>query len=642
MEKNIEELLKKIESSGELKKALPALFQIPSPNTRRLLSKEIEVLERQGNRSPNWENILVSEEFIPNYIYNNTFYGNCILGRFSGIEIEIDTNMILNSGIYNSTIKNSQIGNEALIQDCGLISNYTVSEKAVLLKNEIIHSTGESTYGNEEKIIIGNETGGREIPSFAELTIELAEIVVKNREKKELLKKYEDFVSAYTEKLKAERGLIASKAVVLANRQIIDVLIGNGAIVRGTTLVKNTTLLSSTEEPVRVTSGACVEASCIQWGSSIETMAIVEHSVLTEHSHVERHGKVTHSILGPNTGIAEGEVTSSLVGPFVGFHHQSLLISAIWPEGKGNVGYGANVGSNHTSKAPDQEIFCGEGTFFGLGVNVKFPTDLSDAPYSIIATGVNTLPQRVEFPFSLINAPAQIFEGISPAYNEILPAWVLSDNIFTVRRNEGKYKKRNKAKRSSFVFEVFRPDTVDKMIRAKERLEHIEKQKDIYLDRDIKGLGKNYLQEKNRIKAIETYHFYTIHYALMGLIDVIEILLGEKSPVSEDTVYNYMPTSKHLSEEPKLDYWKHRKRILSAEGLTKRSLKENLSKLLEMEEQIAQNTEKSKAKDDRRGERIIPDYSYSHTPASKDAFVIETWKELEKLKERINSYGILG
>ena len=184
---------------------------------------------------------------------------------------------------------------------------------------------------------------------------------------------------------------------------------------------------------------------------------------------------MTDSIVGANTGIAEGEVTACLVGPFVGFHHQALLIAAFWPEGKGNVGYGANVGSNHTSKAPDQELWPGEGTFFGLGVNIKFPSDFTKAPYSIIATAVNALPQKVTLPFSLINSPADRFEGISPAYNEIMPGWVLSDNIFTIRRNEGKYRKRNKAKRAKIEFEVFRPEIVDMMVDADMELAKKEK-----------------------------------------------------------------------------------------------------------------------------------------------------------------------
>src|SRR5207253_8981239 len=98
------------------------------------------------------------------------------------------------------------------------------------------------------------------------------------------------------------------------------------ACVEGATLVADSALLSSRDEPVEVRSGACVTGALLQWGSQVTTLALVDRSVLTEHTQVERHGKVTHSILGPNTGVAGGEVTASLLGPFVSFHHQALLI----------------------------------------------------------------------------------------------------------------------------------------------------------------------------------------------------------------------------------------------------------------------------------------------------------------------------
>lgn len=94
-----------------------------------------------------------------------------------------------------------------------------------------------------------------------------------------------------------------------------------------------------------------------------------------------------------------------------------IWCQAIWFEGKGNIGYGANVGSNHTGRLPDQECLPGEGTFFGLGCNIKYPCNLSDSPYSIIASGITMLPQRLTYPFSLVNRPTQVHEGISPAFN---------------------------------------------------------------------------------------------------------------------------------------------------------------------------------------------------------------------------------
>ena len=115
------------------------------------------------------------------------------------------------------------------------------------------------------------------------------------------------------------------------------------------------------------------------------------------------------------------------------------MIAAVWPGGKGNVSYGANVGSNHTGKLADQEIRPGEGVFFGLGTSIKFPANYEEAMYTIIASGVTTLPQRVRFPFSLIMTVTEIISGLSPAINEILPAWILYESVYTYFRNENKF-----------------------------------------------------------------------------------------------------------------------------------------------------------------------------------------------------------
>jgi len=278
-------------------------------------------------------------------------------------------------------------------------------------------------------------------------------------------------------------------------------------------------------------------------------MAILEDSVLCEHSGAERHGKITTSIIGPNSHVGEGEVTASLVGPFVGFHHQALLIAAYWPEGKGNVGYGANIGSNHTSRLPDQEIRPGEGNFFGLGTNIKFPSDFSQAPYSIIATGATTLPQKVLFPFSLINTPAARLEGMSPAYNEIIPAWVLAKNMFMVKRNENKYIKRNKARRLKFDAEALRPEIVNMMVRARRALTKAGG-KEVYTDKDIPGLGKNYLLEGNRKLAIETYTFYIRYYAVKGLFRELEGLAAKARKIPSTFRQNPPTGDASTNEEP--------------------------------------------------------------------------------------------
>lgn len=579
-------------------------------------------LEEHRVWAADWSKIRVAEKFNPNHAFDVKLFGECYLGAFEPGEIEVEKGLKLTTGVYNSCLVNAVVEDNALVYNVGLLSNYVVGKGAVVANCKSVTAVAGTAFGNGIELPIAIETGGREVLSYADITIPVAEKVAKSRDNKDLLAEYEAFVKQYVEAVTSPKGIIEEGARVVNTGKVFNAYIGPYAVVDNANKVAEATLLSNKDEKTEVLDGAWVSKSILQWGCEAASMAIVQESVCTEHSHVERHGKVTQSILGPNTGVAEGEVTASLCGPFVGFHHQSLLIAALWPEGKGNVGYGANVGSNHTGKAPDQEIWPGEGTFFGLGCNIKFPSDFTGAPYSIIATGVTALPQKVSFPFSLIITPDAPYPGISPAYNEIAPAWVLSDNIFSVKRNEGKYTKRNKARRTKFVFEVFRPDIVDMMIAARERLAGVKETKAIYTDKDIKGLGKNYMKEDARKRAIEAYTFYIQYYALNGLKRVVEKALAENPKTDVNALLL------QASNDPR---WEHERSVLAKE-LPGKGVAELLSMLIEQQEKIARDVQSSKEKDDHRGVRIIPDYAHAHAPAANDGFVKETWKVTQELK----------
>ncbi len=615
----ITELINNVKISmdgSELKKNIAAGKMVINDKYEKLTEQEIEQLAKQGNFAEDWGNVFKNKNINLNRIWNNYFYGKVILSnqkgtlKFEGID--------RNTGIYNSSLANVFIDEDVLIFNVNMLQNYIV-KKGVVISNckSIINSPG-ALFGNGVEIPVAIETGGREVRIFSDMTIQMGEILALNRDKKDIINEYNSILDKYIEDIKFDYGIINTGAVVKNNVYIKNSYIGASAQICNVTRLENTLVYSNNEEETEIKDGAYVVDSIIQWGCEVASMGIVDSSLLTEHSHVERHGKVTQSLIGPNTGIAEGEVTASLVGPFVGFHHQSLLIAALWPEGKGNIGYGANVGSNHTAKAPDQEIWPGEGTFFGLGVNIKFPSNFTKAPYSIIATGVSALPQKLEMPFSLINEPAAEYEGISPAFNEIFPAWVLSDNIYTIKRNEGKYIKRNKAKRSNFVFEVFRPDIVDLMIEARKRLSSVSEIKDLYLEKDIPGIGKNFLLERNRKKAIETYSFYIEYYALIGMKRKLEELTA-----SGESLNNL------LTSESSDMRWEHERNILNNE-FQEKDLKKLLELLKSKLQKISDDVKTAKEKDDKRGKRIIPDYEFSHTLVADDGFVKQTIEETEK------------
>src|SRR5262249_53211650 len=148
---------------------------------------------------------------------------------------------------------------------------------------------------------------------------------------------YSKAIAEYVHLARSNRGVIERGAMIRSTPNVRNTYVGRHARIDGATLVADTAILSNSDEPSQVESGACVTESVLQWGTRVSTLAIVENSVLLEHSHAERHGKVSASILGPNTGVAAGEAISCLLGPFVSFHHQALLIATLWPEGRGNV-----------------------------------------------------------------------------------------------------------------------------------------------------------------------------------------------------------------------------------------------------------------------------------------------------------------
>jgi hypothetical protein len=260
--------------------------------------------------------------------------------------------------------------------------------------------------------------------------------------------------------------------------------------------------------------------------------------------------------------------------------------------------------------------------YFGLGVNVKFPGDFSQAPYTVVACGANLLPQRCTFPFSLIATPSSHHPDVSPAYMEITPAWMLRDNLYALWRNELKYRERNRARRTEFQFQVFRPEIVDLMCEACRKLGAIPAVKTAYLDADIEGLGKNILLEKNRRQAIETYRYFIRYYGLLGLLDRVKLAL--KTP-AEGEWHELLTTP---SEDP---LWEHQRDVLTEEtGLG--DVVDGLRDLPCILEKFARDVEESKSRDDRRGLRLLDDYGQTHTPAHHDDYVRQVWAETRRLQ----------
>ena len=582
--------------------------------------EEIAVMTDRGCTCDDWSQIRVAEDFDAFRVRRVNLKGACVLGRFTG-EVDLVAGFRQAAGIYDCTLINCQVGNDCLVENVRLAANLVIDREAVLFDIGSISGPGSETtlFGCAQSLPIACETGGREVPLWAEITVDDAARIARDRADHAGQEAIRSAITAYGKAITSSVSWIRRRARVVHTERIRNAFIGVGAVVDHAHELSDSCVLSSLEEPTTIANGAAVTGTVVQWGVSISGGGIVRRSALLEHSAVDSHATVEDSIIGPNTHVAKGEVTASLVGPFVGFHHQSLLIAAFWPEGKGNIAYGAMVGSNHTGRAPDQEIWPGEGTFFGLGCAIRLPTDFSESPYSTVSMGVSTLPQKVCFPFSLIAVPIQPLDesttGVPRAYNELIPGWTLSENAYGLVRNELKYGKRDRARRHRIDYKVLRPHIMRMVKDARDRLKAVTRIKDAYLDDDIPGLGRNFLRETVRQEAIRVYDRALTRYALRILLNEAEGRLT-------------IPGSAEIGHE------------LADELLPALSLHDRLRHLVLIERENADQVQRSKMKDDERGARTIPGYAAAHAPAAEDAVVKSAWSRVASTEERVRALGV--
>lgn len=580
---------------------------------RALTPQEVAVLESAGCRADDWALVQVAEDFDCFRVRRTTFRGRCALGRCAG-DVEISPGIRLPGGITDCTLVDCQVGNGCLLENVRFAARVVVERESVLMDVGSITSSGKARFGCGQAPSLGCETGGREVPFWCGITVDDAALVSRLRSDKTGQSAVAAAHAAYVAALTSQVTWVRRGARILHVERIHDAWIGQHAVIDHALELVDAAVLSAADEVTSVGGGAAVTQSVLQPGVHVSGGAIVRHSVLCEHAAVEEHGCVDSSLIGPNTTIAKGEVTASLVGPFVGFHHQSLLIAANWPEGKGNVAYGAMVGSNHTGRAPDQEIWPGEGVFFGLGCAIRLPADLSESPYTVVQMGCSTLPQKVRFPFSLISVPVEALDGeddrVPRAYNEIVPAWGLYANAYGIVRAELKYAARDRSRRHAIDYKVLRPGVMRLVREARDRLRNVLEPKAVYLEEDIDGLGRNFLREESRKRAIQVYDQALVRYAL-------RILLGERE--KRITI----PGSVEIAHE------------LASELLPATSFEERMQRLVEIERGNASLVEDSKRRDDERGARIIPGYADAHVPASHDPVVKSAWERVRLTEERI-------
>ena len=315
---------------------------------RPLSASEIEILKQQGVSAADWDQIFVSQVFIPQNIRNVQFSGSIKIGNNSGT-IEFDGGIIRNCGLYNSTIHNCTIGDQVYIsQISNYIANYDIHDHVIVENIELCYIDEESTFGNGIKVSTLDETGGRGVMIYDKLSAHLAYFLAWYKHRHCLIEELESKITDYANSVKSNRGTIGEYSIIRNCRLIKNVKFGSYSQVKGCTRLENGSVNSNEFAPVKLGAGIMAENFIVSSGAEISDGTIVSNCFIGQGCTLGKQYSAENSLFFANCQGFHGEACSIFGGPYTVTHHKStLLIAGMFSFC--NAGSGSNQ-SNHMYK----------------------------------------------------------------------------------------------------------------------------------------------------------------------------------------------------------------------------------------------------------------------------------------------------
>ena len=432
---------------------------------RALTAQEIAQLESQGCKAYNWADVEVVENFDARYVRHANFSGHNKLGVFSR-EIELPGGLKIHSGIYNATLHNCEVGNEAHLYNIhNYIANYHIGDNTCIENVNAILVDGKSTFGNGVRVPVMNEGGGREIPIFNELSASLAYILTLYRHRPAMIHELEKMIDAYAEEQASDHGYIGDNVRILNCGSIKNVRIGDCAELSGVSRLKNGTINSNEAAPVRLGSGVKCADFIIASGVEIGDSTLVDKCFVGQGCVFDKHYSASESLFFSNCQGMHGEACAIFAGPYTVTHHKStLLIAGMFSFL--NAGSGSNQ-SNHMYKlGPIHQGVAERGAKTTSDSYLLWPSKIG--AFSLVMGRHTHHADTADLPFSYL------IENNSESY--LVPG----ANLRTVGtiRDAQKWPKRDNRKDphklDQINFNLLSPYTVQKMWKGREILNELQ------------------------------------------------------------------------------------------------------------------------------------------------------------------------
>ena len=432
---------------------------------RSLTSAEIAQLESQGCSAENWAEVEVAEAFDAQYVRNTRFSGHNRIGVFRR-QIEMPGGLKVHSGIYNATLHNVEVGDDAHLYNIhNYIANYRIGRETCIENVNAILVDGKTTFGNGVRVPVMNEGGGREIPIFNELSASLAYILTLYRHRPEMIHEVERLIDEYAEKQASEVGYIGDHVRILNCGSIKNVKVGDFAELVGVSRLKNGTVNSNEHAPVGLGSGVKCVNFIIASGVEIGDSTLVDKCFVGQGCVFDKHYSAGESLFFSNCQGMHGEACAIFAGPYTVTHHKStLLIAGMFSFL--NAGSGSNQ-SNHMYKlGPIHQGVAERGAKTTSDSYLLWPSKIG--AFSLVMGRHTHHADTSELPFSYL------IENNSESY--LVPG----ANLRTVGtiRDAQKWPKRDNRKDPHKIdqinFNLLSPYTVQKMWRGREVLNELQ------------------------------------------------------------------------------------------------------------------------------------------------------------------------
>lgn len=496
----------------------------PEGGWRALTSDEVERLVKNNNYAENWDTILVADPFDARQIRNNRFYGLVRIGSVRDAVLEYH-DLLIPVGISDSLIISSDIGENAAIHNVSYLAHYIVGERCMLFNIDEMHTTNHAKFGNgivkdgepEEVRVwleVMNEGGDRRIMPFDGMIAADAYLWARYRDDRQLQQRLAEITQNQFDSRRGYYGTVGAGTVVKNSRILKDVKIGAHCYIKGANKLKNLTINSSPEEATQIGEGVELVNGIIGYGCKVFYGCKAVRFILGSNSSLKYGARLINSFLGDNSTISCCEVLNNLIFPAHEQHHNNSFLVAAVVKGQSNIAAGATLGSNHNSRANDNEIEAGRGFWPGLVTSVKHSCRF--ASFVLLAKADYPSEMDIPFPFALVS------NNVTADRLEIMPAYWWLHNMYALARNGWKFQTRDRRirRRQHIEFDYLAPDTVEEILHALELLEPWKDEAEPVL------VNEGGLYEKSRrtvairrpAMAYAAYREMLLYYAMTNLL----------------------------------------------------------------------------------------------------------------------------